>query len=111
MGKTLTKSGLPMDVVAYDEADPTGNTMIGYGWQTGLKSLFKSTNGGATWSATGALPADITNVQDPKQRISKIVISNKDNKTIYMSGSNANVRKSVDGGTSWENVLTLTTLP
>ena len=111
MGKTFTKSGLPMDVVTYDESDPAGNTLIGYGWQTGLKSIFKSTNGGATWTAIGTIPSDITNIQDAKQRISKIVISKTDSKTIYMSGSSANVWKSVDSGGTWQTILSLTTLP
>ena len=111
MGKTFTKSGLPMDVVTYDESDPAGNTLIGYGWQTGLKSIFKSTNGGATWTPIGTIPSDITNIQDPKQRISKIVISKTDSKTIYMSGSSANVWKSVDSGGTWQTILSLTTLP
>ncbi len=111
MGKTVTKSGMAMDVVAYDPSDTTGNKMLGYSWQSGSKSIFESTNAGATWQVKGAIPTDITNIQDPKQRISKIVISKTNSKTVYMSGADAKVWGSTDGGLTWTSLLSLEKLP
>lgn len=110
-GKTFSKSGMAMDVVAFDPTDLTGNRAVGYAWQIGAKTLFETSDAGATWRATGTLPAEITSVQDPKQRISKIVIDPSDSNIMYAAGSNAFVWKTIDGGKKWVMQLSLDTLP
>jgi len=110
-GKTFAKSGMAMDVVTYDPADTSGNEMVGYSWQFGFKSLYKSTDAGKTWQQNGTLPVEITNIQDPKLRISKIIIDPKNSNNIFMSGASGFVWKSIDGGSTWKAILTLETIP
>jgi|GEM_PF-4458964 len=86
-----------MDVVAYDPTDLSGNKMIGYSWQSGFKTLFKSSDAGATWQQSGVLPSEIISVQDPN--------------IIIMSGASGFVWKSIDNGMNWETILSLETLP
>jgi len=100
-----------MDVVAYDPTDLSGNKMIGYSWQSGFKTLFKSSDVGATWQQSGVLPSEIISVQDPKLRISKIIINSQDPNIIIMSGASGFVWKSIDNGMNWETILSLETLP
>jgi len=105
---------MPMDYVAYDPADPadpTGNKALGYSGQSGFKTLFTSSDSGKSWQQKGVLPQDITNLQDPKERISKIIISPLDSNTIVMSGASGFVWKSMNNGNSWETILSLETLP
>jgi photosystem II stability/assembly factor-like uncharacterized protein len=110
-GMTFEKSAFPMDIVAYDPADATGKAMVGYSWQSGSKSMFKSIDSGKTWQQYGTLPKDITNIQDPKLRIQKIIISEGDSNLIYMAGASAFVWRSTDGGLTWQTMLSLDTLP
>ncbi len=109
--QTFKKAGFPMDIVAYDPGDTSGNTLFGYSWQSGGKTMYKSSNAGATWQPTGTLPAEITKVQDPKLRISKIVIDPKNSKNIYMAGSSAYVWKSTDSGQTWKATLSIDRIP
>ncbi|MGY8986341.1 MAG: glycosyl hydrolase [Sphingomonadales bacterium] len=83
----------------------TGENVSGrhVGWGDGI---YKSLNGGKTWKNMG-LPNS--------EHIGRILIDPRDSNTIFVasegplwsSGGERGVYKSTDGGTSWENVLTV----
>ena len=113
-GKTFKTTNY-MDFVAYDPHDSQGRHVVGYSTTAGTPTLpslnlFHSTDGGLTWTATGTLPKEITNLNDHKVRPSKIVWHPTDKNTLYMSGAGGHVWKTTDLGQSWTTLLDLNKL-
>lgn len=110
-GHHWKQSSKNFDFITYDPYDKSGNTLIGYAWQCTsgpcLKQLYRSADAGATWVPFGALPNEIASLQDHKTMISNIVFHPSDKNTLFLTGANGYVWKSVDGGTSWNTILSL----
>lgn len=88
--------------VAFDPTNPnimylaTGDGEAGDTFTTGL---YKSTDGGSSWSATG-----LTYALDAKSTISKILINPNDGSILV--GGGIGIYRSTNGGTSWTRVST-----
>ncbi len=110
-GKTWTASN-PMEFVAYDPYDTTGNHALAFGVANGTTpQLYETTNAGKTWKASVKMPVEITDAGDHKTLLSSIQWDPKDKNTLYLSGAGAGVWKSTDNGTTWKTLLSLATLP
>lgn len=107
-GQNFKQADRSLDLVVYDSNDKSGNTLIGYIWQSQngpVNSLFKSTDAGKTWKAFGVLPKEIKNVMDQKTRIQNIVLHPKDKNSFFMTGAGGLVWKTTDNGESWTKLL------
>ncbi len=67
--------------------------------------VYKSTDGGATWAATGALWTGTGNFSTTRTTLSKIAINPTDG-SILVAGS-AGIYRSTNGGTSWTRTVSL----
>ena len=67
--------------------------------------VFKSTDGGATWAATGALWTGTGNLATVRTTLSKILV-NPTNGSILVGGS-AGIYRSTDGGATWTKTSAL----
>lgn len=113
-GNTLKKTK-HLDTVVYDPHDTSGKHMLGFtsmviGPNNQNLTLWQSTDGGVNWQRYGNLPADISNPNDRKTRISSIVWHPTDTQTIFMSGAGGHVWKSSDRGLTWTTLLSIDSL-
>lgn len=112
-GHTWRLSSRNMEMVSYDPNDASGNRLVGYNWQCmgpcGM-NLYQSTDAGATWTAFGTLPAEITNIMDHKTRIQHLVWHPTDPHSFYLSGANGYVWKTTNDAQTWTTLLSLSKL-
>lgn len=113
-GRTWKVSSRNMELVSYDPNDASGNRIIGYNWQCqgpcGM-NLYQSNDAGATWTAFGTLPSEITNMMDHKTRVQNIVWHPTDPHSFFMSGANGYVWKTTNDGRTWSTLLSQSRLP
>ncbi|HEV2412741.1 MAG TPA: hypothetical protein VGS28_02970 [Candidatus Saccharimonadales bacterium] len=110
-GRTYQQSNMVMDTFTYDPSDPAGNRMVGYSWEgSNQKTMWFSSDAGATWQASGTLPADIANLSDTDTRVSKIVWDVQHPNELFMSGAGGLVWRSNDLGQSWTRLLSYSNL-
>lgn len=100
-------------IMRFDPNDATGRRIVSLS-QSGTL-VVESLDGGNTWRTLGPLPADTLNNGDPSRptgvRPSDIEISRQNPRIMYLSGSNASVYRTSDGGATWTKVLSTSTLP
>lgn len=94
-----------IDVAAFDPADTTGQTLLGFSISS--NKMWESTDAGVTWADVGTLPADIPSVI----RLTSLVFAANDPNIVYLSGSHARVYRSVDRGRTFTMILSADTLP
>jgi photosystem II stability/assembly factor-like uncharacterized protein len=86
----VPRSPVGVRTLVVDPSSPSTVYALGFGWRGfGLGSLFKSTDGGATWTLTGGLSA-----------VGALVINPSDSSNLYAI-ANGEVVKSADGGQNW----------
>ena len=91
--------------------DPTNSNIMylvtgdGEASDTYSMGVYKSTNGGATWAATGALWTGTGNLSTARTTLSKILVSPADGSILV--GGSAGIYRSTNGGTSWTRTSTL----
>ena len=96
-------NGLPSAPVVALAADPANAAVLyaatGYGQQGASPGLFKSTDGGASWTATAS---------NLKYAAQKLVLDPSNSSVLYAGvgggGQNDGVYKSTDGGATWTGV-------
>ena len=94
-----------IDVAAFDPSVADGKTLLGFNISSAI--LYRSTDGGATWSEFATLPAETIS----PLRLTNIIISPANSNIVYLSGSSGTVYRSTDGGKTFSKVLTDATLP
>ncbi|MDI9309210.1 MAG: T9SS type A sorting domain-containing protein [Limnohabitans sp.] len=103
---TPKTDNLPNLGVSDIEIDPNNANIIYFAtgdWDGGANrsiGVYKSTNGGDTWNATG-LVATLTS----SESISKLLIDSSNSNNIFAT-TKSNIKKSTDGGVTWNNVYT-----
>jgi photosystem II stability/assembly factor-like uncharacterized protein len=75
--------------------DPSNGSVLFIGGSLFSGGLYKSTDGGESWSALG----DVLKV-----RVSSIVFDPSDHQTMYIGSLDGKVHKSIDGGMTWQAV-------
>jgi photosystem II stability/assembly factor-like uncharacterized protein len=110
--KTWTASS-PMQYVAYDPYDATGNHALGFSVAMGSSTpqLYETTDAGKTWKESMKLPEEISDITAHKTLLSSIQWDPKDKNTLYLSGAGSMVWKSTDFGANWKVLLSLAKLP
>jgi photosystem II stability/assembly factor-like uncharacterized protein len=106
-GVTFTETEYNIGVARYNPHDPTGNHLLGYA-PTVREKIFESLDGGATWTIKGEPPEEVINTN---YTISNFVWDPQDENIVYMTGKQANIWRSEDGGQTWENILNYDKLP
>jgi len=114
-GETWQPSGRFMLVARYSPHDPAGDTLYGYDPFAGDRTsesqgIYKSINGGASWTRISPLPAEVGTSDSPQVRLSHFSFHPTDPNTLYMSGDMAVVYKSTDAGVTWTKVMDLSTI-
>lgn len=84
--------------------------MLGYSPFSSEGGLFESMDKGLTWTSLSDVPKEVNGSDKFGVRIEGFAMSAASPGVIYMSGSNANVWKSVDNGKTWKSVMTLETV-
>jgi photosystem II stability/assembly factor-like uncharacterized protein len=90
-----------VNLLVIDSAQPSvlyAATEGNYGSPRGFRGLFKSTDGGATWSAIDNGLADL---RDLGSNMTAIVIDSSSSNVLYAGFSGGGVFKSSDGGANW----------
>ncbi len=113
---TFTRPSAPTSqagIMQFDPTDATGLRIVGLS-QSGTQ-VVESLDGGSSWRAIGALPADTLDNGDPSRptgvRPSDIALSRQDPRVMYLSGSHGSVYRTADGGATWRKVLSGASLP
>lgn len=102
-GATFTGSAYSqVDYADFDPNDATGNTLLGLGYQ----KVIRSTDGGATWNLYGTTPTITTGNHFTVFRWSR-----QSSSIVYLGADEGKVYRSADAGSSWTEILSLTTLP
>ena len=114
-GVTWAQSGRYMAMARYSPHDATGDTLYGYDPFVGDRTsnqqgIYKSTDGGATWTRISPLPAEVGIYTYPEARLSHFAFHPTDPNIIYASANVALVYKSTDAGLTWTKVMDLTTI-
>ncbi len=102
-GETFKETPILIWVGRYDPQDPKGNHLLGYSPWYANGDIVESMDGGATWQPIGK-PKEIDNT---KVKVSNFVWDPKNQKTVYMTGTQGYVWKSDDGGQTWKTILNL----
>jgi hypothetical protein len=110
-GLTYQKTGRFMSIARYSPHDPDGLTLIGYDPFAGnptdpSQGLYRSTDGGATWTRIGGLPPGVDN-QSNGVRITNFVWHPTVATTVFASGSGGYVWRSTDSGVTWTILLSI----
>jgi len=103
-GETLNKAER-MAAFAFNPHDPTGMHILG----TGGEFVKESKDGGISWAVKSKTPSFVTfgRGDDPTD----IEWSRTNPNTVFLAGAYASIYKTMDGGTTWSQILSANKLP
>ena len=95
----LTGSGIT--ALTVDSAKPRtlyAATVSGYNWAQRFKGLFKSVDGGTTWTAVSN---GLGQFLGTSSSVSALIVDSGDSNNVYLGMSAGGIFRSIDGGASW----------
>ncbi len=102
-GQTFSRADTQANLFRYDPNDKTGLRLLGLSVYAQPRTIFESLDGGKSWHPYSSLPKEVTN----DIRVSNIVWDPQVKNTVYLNGDEGKIWKSVDGGQTWELILSL----
>ena len=93
-----------VEVAAFDPHDPTGRHMLG----ANEGDIVESRDGGRNWTVRARTPGYVSR---ERGQPTQVTWSAKEAGHIFLSGPYASVHESVDGGTTWRQILSSDRLP